>query len=386
MNEELLSTLSYIEHERGIDREVLLEAVESAIATAAKKTLGLKDKKDVSVKVDRETGNIEIYSEGKLVVSKQLGRIAAQAAKQVIIQKIREAERDVIYNEYKSKIGELISGTVHRIEKGCAIVDLGKTEGIIPKSEQVMSEIYKQRERLRNYIVEVRKIFKGPQIILSRNRPELVKRLFEWEVPEVYDNIVEIKAIARDPGERSKIAVWSKDEKVDSVGACVGMRGSRVKNIVDELKGEKIDIVRWSDDIKEFIKQALGPAEISRVEVAKEKKRVLVVVKQDQLSLAIGKRGQNVRLASILTGWEIDIRTEQDLVGKKEVISNIDSIRGVGKELKNLLEKANFKTIDQIAKATQEELTKISKIGKKTAEKLIKEAQEIIKKSRTRNS
>lgn len=382
MNQELLSVLSYIEQEKGIDREVLLEAVESAIATACRKTLGLKDKKDVSVKIDRETGNIKIYSKDKLVTSGQLGRIAAQTAKQVIIQKIREAERNVVYNEYESKTGELISGIVHRIEKGTVMVDLGKTEGIIPKSEQVRNETYKQGERIRAYIIEVKKISKGPQIILSRRRPELVKKLFEWEVPEIYDHIVEIKAIAREPGERSKIAVYSKDEKVDSVGACVGMRGSRVKNIVDELRGEKIDIIRWSDDIKEFIKQALSPAEISRIEIDKKKKWVLVIVKEDQLSLAIGKHGQNVRLASILTGWEIDIRTEKDLAEKKGAVSDIGSIRGVGKELKNLLKKANYKTIEQITEAKVEDLTKLPKIGKKLAEKLIKEAQKITKKQK----
>ena len=390
MNGELLTVLDHIEREKGINREILIEAVESALLSAARKTLGSKTE-DVSVKIDRQTGEIKVYSDGKEMPSGDFGRIAAQTAKQIIIQKIREAERDVIFTDYQARIGSVITGTVYRFEKGNIVVDLGKTEGFIPKGEQSQKENFRQGDRIKAYVLEVRKTGKGPQIVLSRSNPGLVKKLFELEIPEIYEGIVETKAISREAGDRTKISVYSKDEKVDCVGACVGMRGSRVKNIVKELQGEKIDIVRWNNDIKEYIIAALNPAKISEVKLDKEAKKALVTVDDDQLSLAIGKKGQNVRLAAKLTGWDIDIKSkamlaeaaapkleEKKVAAKEEV--DISSIAGIGPKTKKLLEAAKLDTVEAIASSSVEEITKIKGIGEKTAEKILKGAKELLKK------
>ena len=301
-NNELMGILEQLERDKGIDKEILMQAVEAAIASAAKKLWTVDKNEEVSVVLDRKTGKISAYAGKHEIRSSEFGRIAAQTAKQVVIQKIREAEKDVVYNEYKERIGEIISGTVYRFDKGSIIVDLGKTEACIPKKEQSPKEEFRQGDRIRAYHLDIVKESKGPQIILSRAHPYFVKRLFEIEVPEIYEGIVEVKSIARDVGERTKIAVYSKDEKVDCVGACVGMRGSRVKNIVSELQGEKIDIVRYSSDIKEYIQAALSPAEISQIQLDYDDKKANIIVADDQLSLAIGKHGQNVRLASQLVG------------------------------------------------------------------------------------
>ena len=250
-NSELLAILEQLERDRGIDKEILIQAVETAVASAAKKIWTVDKNEEVTAKLDRNTGRIVTYSGKQEIRSSEFGRIAAQTAKQVVIQKIREAEKDVIFNEYHARIGQIVNGGVYRFERGNIIVDLGKAEGIIPKSEQSSKEEFRQGDRIRAYLLDVRRDIKGPQIILSRAHPSFVKRLFELEVPEIYEGIIEVKAIARDAGERTKISVFSKDEKIDSVGACVGMRGTRVKNIVSELHGEKIDIVRYSADIKE---------------------------------------------------------------------------------------------------------------------------------------
>src|SRR3990167_3969881 len=285
MNGELLSVLDHLERDKGIDREILMSAVESALVSAAKKALGSQTE-EVEVKIDRKSGEISVFSGGKEIKSEDFGRIAAQTAKKKINQKIGEAERDVIFTDYNSRVGNVVTGTVYRFEKGNIVVDLGKTEGFIPKSEQSSKENFRQGDRIKAFVVEVKKTGKGPQIVLSRANPGLVKKLFELEIPEIYEGIVEIKSISREAGDRTKIAVFSKDEKIDCVGACVGMRGSRVKNIVKELQGEKIDIVRWSDDIKEYIIAALSPAKISTVKLDKEIKQALVTVDDDQLSLA----------------------------------------------------------------------------------------------------
>ncbi|MFH1397129.1 MAG: transcription termination factor NusA [Candidatus Omnitrophota bacterium] len=312
MSQELLSIIEQLEREKGIKKEVLVAAVESAILSAARKVIDTKPGEELTVKVDLATGKIHAFKNEEEITSFDFGRIAASTARQVVIQKIREAEKDVIFNEFQARVGELTSGTVYRFEKGNTIIDLlGKAEGILLKREQSSKEEFKQGQRIRAYVLEVRKELKGPQIILSRAHPNLVKKLFELEVPEIYDGTVEIKAISRQAGERTKIAVASKNEKVDSVGACVGMRGNRVKNIVNELQGEKIDIVRYNDDIKEYIKAALLPAEISEIKLDKNSRRAEAIVANDQLSLAIGKHGQNVRLASKLVGWELDIRTKE---------------------------------------------------------------------------
>lgn len=402
-NEELLSILDYIERERGIDREILFKSLESALVSAARKIVGKKTE-DIVVDINRTTGEIKVKAEGKEVKSEEFGRIAAQTAKQVIIQKLREAERDVIYEDFQAKVGSIVSGVVHRFERGDIILDLGKTEGILPKNQQCPNERYKQGERLRAYVLEAKKEQRGPQIILSRTNPGFVKKLFELEVPEILEGIVEIRVISREPGERTKIAVSSKEEKVDSVGACVGVRGQRVKGIVNELHNERIDIIRYSEDIKEYAKAALSPAEVSSINVNREGKKLEVIVEDDQLSLAIGKHGQNVRLASRLVGWEIDVRSKSQIAKKEEVMiekparpsigtaeragvtSNqkpekeqisIEKLDGVGKKTMATLIKAGFDTIDKIKNASVEDLVKLDGIGKKTAEKIINSAKKI---------
>ncbi len=401
MNEELIAVLEHIEREKGIDKELLFKAIESALASAARKILGHKEA-EVTVTIDRTTAEIKITSEGKEIKSAEFGRIAAQTAKQVIIQKIREAERDIVLEDYQKRVGTITSGSVHRFEKGDIILDLGKTEAILPRSQQCPRERYKQGDRIRAYILEVNKTAHGPQIILSRSDAAFVKKLFEIEVPEITEGIVEIKAISREAGDRTKIAVWSKDEKVDAVGACVGMRGSRVKDIVRELQGEKVDIVRWSDDLKEYVKAALSPAEIQEIKIDKVNKKVEVVVPDDQLSIGIGKHGQNVRLASKVVGWEIDIRgkgpkavakvevkaeaevtpqaqvtPEAEVEGKEKEKAVLTEIEGVGPKIEKILIAAGYDTVEKIKSLTMEDLTKLEGIGKKTAEKIINSAKEM---------
>ncbi|MFA6609693.1 MAG: transcription termination factor NusA [Candidatus Omnitrophota bacterium] len=398
MNDELLTVLEHIERERGIDKEILFKAIESALASAARKIVGNKEA-DVSVVIDRSTGVITIMSEGKEIKSAEFGRIAAQTAKQVIIQKIREAERDIISDEYHKRVGSITSGTVHRFEKGDIVLDLGKTEAMRPRSQQCSGERYKQGDRIRAYILEVNKTAHGPQVILSRSDASFVKKLFEIEVPEITEGVVEVKAISREAGERTKIAVWSKDEKIDAVGACVGMRGARVKDIVRELHGERVDIVRWSDDLKEYVKAAMNPAEPLEIRVDKETNKVSVIVADDQLSIGIGKHGQNVRLASKLVGWEIDIRGKEPkpkegaalpLVAAEEApvadavveqtaegsAASLTDLEGVGKKVEKILLDAGYDTVEKIKGLSAEDLTKLEGIGKKTAEKIVESARE----------
>jgi N utilization substance protein A len=307
MESELMAILEQIERDKGISKDVLIQAVEAAVASAARKVWTVDKEEDVTAKLDLKSGKITAYANGQEIRSSEFGRIAAQTAKQVVFQKIREAEKDVIYAEYSARLGAIISGSVYRFDRGNVIVDLGKAEAIIPRSEMCGKEEFRQGDRARALVLEVQRESRGPQIILSRAHPNFVKRLFELEVPEIFEGIIEVKAIARDPGERTKISVYSKDDKVDCVGACVGMRGSRVKNIVNELHGEKIDIVRYSSDIKEYIQAALSPAEISQIQLLPAEKKVNIIVADDQLSISIGRYGQNVRLASKLVGWELDI-------------------------------------------------------------------------------
>ncbi|MFA6320450.1 MAG: transcription termination factor NusA [Candidatus Omnitrophota bacterium] len=404
MNEELLTVLEHIEREKGIDKEFLFKAIESALTSAAKKIVGNKEA-DVVATIDRSTGSIKILSEGKEVKSEEFGRIAAQTAKQVIIQKIREAERDIVFDDYQKRLGTITSGSVHRFEKGDIVIDLGKTEGILPKSQQCPKDRYKQGDRVRVLIQEVTKTSHGPQIILSRADPMFVKKLFEIEVPEITESIVEVRSISREAGERTKIAVWSKDEKVDAVGACVGMRGSRVKDIVRELQGERVDIVRWSDDLREYVKAALSPTEISEIKIDKTTKKIEVVVPDDQLSIGIGKHGQNIRLASRLIGWEMDIRgkeekkkeTEAAAKAKAEEVkveaveaqpevktaeevvvsgADITTLDGIGPKVAKILKAAGYDTVDKIKSLTAEELIKLEGIGEKTAEKILNSAKE----------
>ena len=396
MNEELLQVLEHIEREKGISKEFLFNAIESALASAAKKIVGNKDI-EVTAVIDRGTGEIKIISEGKELKSDEFGRIAAQTAKQVIIQKIREAERDIVFDDYQKRVGMITNGSVHRFEKGDIVIDLGKTEGILPKSQQCPRERYKQGDRVRAYILEVNKTAHGPQVILSRSDAAFVKKLFEIEVPEITEGIVEVRSISREAGERTKIAVWSKDEKVDAVGACVGMRGQRVKDIVRELQGERVDIVRWSDDIKEYVKAALSPTEISEIRVDKANKKIEVIVPDDQLSIGIGKHGQNIRLASKLVGWEMDIRGKEEkakaVLGPAPAVSaeakketkketsvespavKLTDLDGVGPKIEKVLKLAGFDTVDKIKNLTIDDLTKLEGVGKKTAEKIINSAK-----------
>ncbi|MCD6583222.1 MAG: transcription termination factor NusA [Candidatus Omnitrophica bacterium] len=377
MNKEFLSILEQLEREKGLNREILIEAVKQALIVAAKKIAKITSPgAEVKVEIDKEKGDIHVWIGDKEVSSPQFGRIAAQTARQVIIQKIREAEKENVYNEFKDKVGEIVGGVVYRIEKRGVVLDLlGKAEAIIPKSFLSPLDKFRMGERVRALVVEVKKE-KGPQIILSRKSEGLVKKLFELEVPEVYEGIVEIKAIARESGERTKIAVYSKDEKVDCVGACVGIRGSRVKNIIEELRGEKIDIVRWQEDIKEFIKAALSPAAVSRIELDRDNKRAKVLVTSEQLSLAIGKKGQNVRLASKLVDWEIDVRTKE---GIQRSLKELSKLKNVGKRTATLLVNAGYSDIKSLAFASVDDLGKIKGIGEKKAEKIIEEAKNYLK-------
>lgn len=397
MDSELLIILDQLERDKGINKDILIEAVEAAVASAAKKVLNVENQEDIKVTIDRKTGKITAYAQGHEVRSKDFGRIAAQTAKQVVIQKIREAEKDVVFNEYHTRIGEIVSGGIYRFEKGNIIVDLGKTEGFLPRSEQSPRDAFKQGDRIRAYVLDVRRETRGPHIVLSRAHASFVKRLFELEVPEIFEGIVEVKALARDAGERTKIAVYSKDEKVDCVGACVGMRGTRVKSIVSELQGEKIDIVRYSSDIREYIQAALSPAEISQMLLNKADKKADLIVADDQLSLSIGKHGQNVRLASKLLGWELNIFSADQWKEKQgksaesslEVTaldapgtsaSSLDGLSGIGEKVLASLNQAGFDSIEKIAGTSVEALIDIKGIGKVKAEKIIREAQEFLQK------
>jgi N utilization substance protein A len=306
---DLLRLVDSIHRDKGINKELLFEAIEQALLTASRKRWGPHG--ELTVRINRLTGDVEAYEDGRRMDPNSFGRIPAQTAKQIMIQKIREAERDVIYADYEAKIDTLVNGTVQRFDKGSIVVNLGRTEGIVPRQEQVFNEQYRPGDRIRAYVVKVQKKGQKVMIILSRTHPNLVKELFTVEVPEIGDRIVEIKGIVREPGHRTKIAVHSSDMKVDAIGACVGVRGTRIRNIVEELNGEKIDIVRWNDSQDLFIRNALSPAEISAVELDRETQRAHVIVPEDQLSLAIGKKGQNVRLTAKLTHWHIDIMTEE---------------------------------------------------------------------------
>jgi len=380
MSNELMMILDHIERERGIAKDILIAAVESAMVSAVKKAIGAKTSENIKVVIDRATSAIKAYVDDEEIKSVDFGRIAAQTAKQVIIQKIREAEKDVIFSEFSAKIGDIVSGTVYRFDKGNIIVDLlGKAEGVMPKREQSPRDDFKQGQRVRAYVLDVKKETRGPQIILSRTSPLFVKKLFELEVPEIYEGIVEVRSISREAGERTKIAVWSKDEKVDCVGACVGMRGSRVKDIVTELQGEKIDIIRWSDDLREYITAALSPAKITEIRLDKENQKAQVIVAEDQLSLSIGKHGQNVRLASRLIGWDLDIRTREEIVKEKEEAKKVRAemmLEGIGEKILSALMDAGFDTLEKVAASTVEQLTDIKGIGAKKAEKILIAAKE----------
>lgn len=382
MATELSRVIDSVCKDKGVDKGAIIKAVEEAVLSASQKLFRMQDKNnELEVRYNEDQGEIElfefktvtesvkdpdtqigVYEAAELDSEAELGdiigvkinpdftRIAIQNAKQKILQKIKEAEGKVISEEFKSRKGELISGIVRRVEKRNVIVDLGRTEAILPAEHQIPKEYYKPKERIRAILIDIRETKRGPQLILSRAHPDLVKGLFKAEVPEITEGVVEIKGISRESGSRTKITVTSNDPDVDSVGACVGMRGSRVQNVIQELRGEKIDIVPWSSDPARFVCNALSPARVSKVIIDEDNKSMEVIVDDDQLSLAIGRRGQNVRLASQLTGWRIDIKTDSQIRHEQqEVISVLMSLPNVGEVTANLLYGEGFRSLEDIA-------------------------------------
>ncbi len=418
MGSELIQIIDSLVKEKGISKEAVIEAITSSVLSAAHKKLGAD--RDMEVRFDDKRGEIELYEYKEVVESvenpdsqvslkdaqavdqeaepgdvlgfkidprsfEEFGRIAAQAAKQVMIQRVKDAERMMIYEEFKGRVGELINGIVRRFERGNMVIDLGRTEASLPHTEQVPRESYRVGDRVRAYVQEVQKELKGPQIILSRKNPEFVRKLFETEVPEIGEGIVTIEAVARESGVRTKIAVSSKDSDVDPVGACVGMKGSRVQAVVQELRGEKIDIIAWTKDMATNVCNALAPAGIVRMIVDDDRKQALIVVPDDQLSLAIGKRGQNVRLAVQLSGWNLDIKGETEM---KELSENaqksLGEIPGIGAIISQKLYEEGFTSSEELAKADPELLTGLPGIGKAKADRIIKAARDYLKTKKIR--
>jgi len=412
---ELLQIADAVAREKSIDRQIVLSSMEEAYAKAARSRYGQET--NVKAEIDPRTGELRLWRHlqvvdtvenpsteiliddakrsnpaaqlGDVIADKlppfDLGRIAAQSAKQVIVQKVRDAERDRQYEEFKDRIGEIINGVVKRAEYGNVIVDLGRGEGIIRRDELIPREAFRPGDRIRAYVYDVRREARGPQIFLSRTHPQFMAKLFAQEVPEIYDGIITVKAVARDPGSRAKIAVISRDSSIDPVGACVGMRGSRVQAVVGELQGEKIDIIPWSPDVATFIVNALQPAEVAKVVLDEDAERIEVVVPDDQLSLAIGRRGQNVRLASQLTGWDIDILTEAEESERRQkefaertalFMEALDVDEVVGQ----LLASEGFRTVEEIAYVEIAELASIEGFDEDTASEIQNRAQSYLAK------
>jgi N utilization substance protein A len=412
---ELLQIADAVAREKSIDRMIVIGAMEDAIQKAARSRYGSET--DVRAEINPKTGEIklqrllqvvdkvenptvEIELEdarhrnpaaqtgdyiAEMLPPMDFGRIAAQSAKQVIVQKVREAERDRQYEEFKDRIGEIVSGQVKRVEYGNVVVDLGRGEAIVRRDEMIPRETFRPGDRVRSYVYDVRREQRGPQIFLSRTHPQFMAKLFAQEVPEIYDGIIEVKAVARDPGSRAKIGVISRDSSIDPVGACVGMRGSRVQAVVNELQGEKIDIIPWSHDPATFIVNALQPAEVTKVVLDEDASRIEVVVPDDQLSLAIGRRGQNVRLASQLTGWDIDILTEQEESERRQkefaertalFIAALD----VDEVVAQLLASEGFTSIEEIAYVDRDDIAGIEGFDEETADELQARANEYIGK------
>ncbi|GLQ05198.1 transcription termination factor NusA [Sneathiella chinensis] len=410
---ELLQVADAAAREKGIERDIVLEAMEEAIQKAARAKYGHEN--DIRASIDRRTGEIKLARVREVVeeveneatqipasdpvIAKEgleigdlltdplppidFGRISAQTAKQVIVQKVREAERERQFNEYKDRVGDIINGIVKRVEYGNVTVDLGRADAIIRRDEMLPRESFRQGDRIRAYIYDVRREQRGPQIFLSRSHPQFMAKLFGQEVPEIYDGIIEIKAVARDPGSRAKIAVLSNDPSIDPVGACVGMRGSRVQAVVNELQGEKIDIIQWSPDQASFIVNALAPAEVAKVVLDEEANRIEVVVPDEQLSLAIGRRGQNVRLATQLSGWDIDILTEEEESSRRQAefterTQTFMDCLDVDETIAQLLSTEGFTSIEDVMFAEVGEIADIEGFDEEIAEELIRRAQEYI--------
>ena len=412
---ELLQIADAVAREKSIPREIVLRSMEDALQKAARSRYGQET--EVRAEINPKTGELR-FSRLMLVVDQvendatqitlpdarkknpaaqtgdwiaetlppfEYGRIAAQSAKQVIVQKVREAERDRQYDEYKDRIGEIINGVIKRVEYGNAIVDLGRGEAIIRRDELIPRESFKPGDRVRAYVYDVRREQRGPQIFLSRTHPQFMAKLFAQEVPEIYDGIIEVRSVARDPGSRAKIAVISRDSSIDPVGACVGMRGSRVQAVVNELQGEKIDIIPWSADAATFIVNALQPAEVVKVVLDEDSTRIEVVVPDEQLSLAIGRRGQNVRLASQLTGWDIDILTEQEESGRRqkefaERTNIFMQALDVDEVIGQLLASEGFRSVEELAYVDEAEVASIEGFDQETAEEIQRRAREYLER------
>lgn len=412
MSVDLGALLGQIGRDKGIDKKILIEAVESAMLSAARKHFG--HNLNLETQFNEETGEIEVLQFvsvvekvedpatqisvedaraqydaeamvgdefGKKLETEVLGRIAAQTAKQVIIQKVRDAERGVIYEEYKNSKGELINGIVQRYDRGNLIINLGRTEAVLPKREQISRERYRQGDRIRGMILDIDRTARGPQIILTRSHPDFLKKLFAIEVPEIAEGVIEIKAVAREPGERAKIAVHSNDSNVDPVGACVGIKGSRVQAVVQELRGERIDIITWTSDEPSFVARALSPAEVTRVVVDEDNHGMEVIVADDQLPLAIGRRGQNVKLAGKLSGWKIDVRSVS--VAEEEsrrARAALEAIPGVEFMSAELLFQQGYRSAKDIAESTLEDLLEIDGMSNESATSILKNARELAEK------
>jgi len=414
---DLSRMIEQVGKDKGIDKQVVIDAVIQGMLVAARKKYGTY--REIEASYNQDTGEVELFEFKEVVRSEdfideeieitleaarelnpdiqlndsigikldatELGRIAAQTAKQIITQRVRDAEREIIFNEFEQRKGEIASGIARRVERGAIVVDLGRTEAYIPPREQIPGEVYKPGDRLQGYISDVRQTTRGPQIIMSRASEQYLIKLFEIEVPEIYDGIVQIMAAAREPGARAKIAVYSKDASVDPVGACVGMKGSRVQTVVQELRGEKIDIVPWDEDITRFACNALAPAEISRVFVDEANKEMEIVVPDNQLSLAIGKKGQNVRLAAKITGWKLDILSEQTAANKTaEAIFNLMLIPNMTDTMAQNIFQSGFGSFQSLAAAPLADVMAIPGYDSpEKAEKLITDAKGLIEKYKT---
>ncbi|GIW76703.1 MAG: transcription termination/antitermination protein NusA [Phycisphaerae bacterium] len=383
-NPDLIRIVDGIARDKNIQRDQIYADIEQAIASGLRKHFGTEDVSEFTVQLDRTTGDLSATRLGQPLDLKLVGRIGAQTVKQVMIQLIRQDERGSIYEEFKDRVGQIATGTISRIEGSTIIVNLGRAEAIMPRSEQIPGEQYQVGERIQGLITEVRDTPSQIKIILSRSHPELIRRLFEREVPEVQERTIEIKALAREPGSRTKIAVSSIDTKVDAVGACVGVRGSRIKNIVEELGGEKIDIVRWNESSQILISNALKPAEVAEVSLCFELGRATVIVNEDQLSLAIGKRGQNVRLAARLTGWDIDILTPAEF---KKAIERLDvtlkSVEGVTQEMVDkiiALGLIDVRDVEEVGEVPlQNDVGMSEELAERVVDRCIEEAKLVIK-------
>jgi N utilization substance protein A len=373
---EVLRIVDSIHRDKNINKEIVFQAIEAALVSAAKKQYG--EDQDIAVNIDRVSGAISGSHNGEALDPQEtLGRIVAQTAKQVIIQKIREAERDALYDEYHELMGQMVPGVVQKYENGTATVSLGNTEAILPRSEQIPGETHHPNERLRATVFDVKKVGSRVKVILSRTRPQLVQRLFEQEIPEIADGVIEVRAMAREPGYRSKVAVSSADQRVDCVGACVGVRGNRIKNIVDELGGERIDIVRWSDDLQVLIPNSLQPAEVEEVILCQMIGKAIVLVREDQLSLAIGRRGQNVRLGSKLCGWDIEIMTREELDSEIErAVAGYSELDGVDASLAERLVGEGFLTYDELSVIEPDAMMSMGNLTEEQVQHIVDQAEQ----------